>query len=108
MDKKFRLEKTRVGKETVGGRPCDKTKVVLRSETGEKHEALVWYANDMNDFPVRIQMEQPDALVVMDFRDVKFARPESTQFEAPAGFVRYDNAETLMQNAMLKALSGGK
>jgi hypothetical protein len=107
MHKKFRIEKTRVGNETVGGHACEKTKVVLRPETGEKHEALVWYAKDMNDFPLRIQMEQPDGVVVMDFRDVKFTRPESKQFEAPAGCA-YDNAETLMQNAMLKALSGGK
>jgi hypothetical protein len=108
MHKKFRIEKTRVGKETVEGQSCEKTQVVLRSETGEKHEALVWYAKGLNDFPLRIQMEQPDAVVVMEFRDVKFARPESKQFEAPAGFVRYDNAETLMQNAMLRALSSGK
>jgi len=108
MHKKFRIEKNRVGKETVGGYACEKTKVVLRSDTGEKHEALVWYAADLNDFPVRIQIDQSDATVVMDFREVKLARLDSKQFEAPAGFVRYDNAEALMQNAMLKAISSGK
>lgn len=108
MHKKFRIDKTQVGRDTVAGHACEKTKVVLHSEAGEKHEALVWYAKDLKDFPVRIQMEQPDAVVVMDFRNVKFTRPEGKQFEAPAGFVRYDNAETLMQNAMLKALSSGK
>jgi hypothetical protein len=108
MYKKVEIEKNRMAKETIGGHVCEKTKVTLRSDNGEKHDALVWYATDLNNFPLRIQMDQADATVVMDFRDVKLARPDSKQFEAPPGFVRYDNAETLMQNAMLRALGGTK
>jgi hypothetical protein len=99
----YRVEKKVVGKEKVGIYACEKTKVVVRADSGEKHEAVVWYAKELNNFPVRIQFDQPDASVVMEYRDVKLAAPARKDFEAPSGFARYTNAEQLMQNAMLKA-----
>jgi hypothetical protein len=74
----------------------------------DKNEALVWYATDLGNFPVRIQLDQPDATVVMDYRDVKMGRLNIKQFEAPADFARYNSAEMLMQSVMLKAMGGGK
>jgi len=102
----YRVEKKVVGKEKVSGQACEKTKVVVRADSGEKHDAVVWYAKELNNFPMRVQFDQPDASVVMEYRDVKLSAPERKDFEAPSGFARYTNAEQLMQNAMLKALKG--
>src|SRR5207247_3277744 len=44
VDRKFRVDKTRLARETIGGQSCDKTKVVVSADTGTKHEAVVWYA----------------------------------------------------------------
>jgi hypothetical protein len=106
--KRFRIEKARISTESIDGHSCEKTKVVLRSDAGDKQEALVWYAKDLGDFPLRIQFDQPDATVVMDYRDVKLARLDSKKFEAPSGFVRYLNVEALMQTVMFKAMGGKK
>jgi len=108
MDRKFKIDKTRLARETIGGQVCDKTKVVVSSDTGEKHQALVWYAMDLKNFPVKMQMDQPQMTVVMEYRDVKLARPDAKQFETPAGFARYPSVEQLMQKAMQKVLGGGK
>jgi len=80
----YKVEKTLLGKETFDGHPCEKNRVVLIDGKGARQEALVWNATDLKDFPVQIQLKQPDATVVMQFRDLRLARPDAKQFEAPS------------------------
>src|SRR5262249_61831740 len=94
---KFKVEKASLGQETIDGHACEKSKVLLRGDKGEKHDAVVWNATDLNRFPVRIQMNQPEATVLMQFKEIKLARPEEKQFEAPASFARYDSIERLVR-----------
>lgn len=106
MDRKFKVEKTRLGQEVVDGRKCEKNKVIVSSDTGGKHESLVWYAPDLNNFPLKVQMDQGQSTVVMQYREVKLVKPDAKQFEAPAGFTKHTSIEQLMQNAMMKMLGG--
>src|SRR5882724_10781918 len=105
-DSKYKLEKTLLGKETFDGHPCEKNRVVLIDGKGARQEALVWNATDLKDFPVQIHLKQPDATVVMQFRDLQLVRPEAKQFEAPAGYAKHESIEKLMQAAMAKMLGG--
>jgi len=105
-DSKYKLEKTLLGKDTFDGHPCEKNRVVLIDGKGARQEALVWNATDLKDFPVQIQLKQPDATVVMQFRDLQLVRPEAKQFEAPAGYAKHESIEKLMQAAMAKMLGG--
>jgi hypothetical protein len=107
MGRKYRVEKTKLGREAIDGHACDKTKAVVIADTGEKQEAMVWYAADLKNFPLKIQLDQQQSTVVMQYRDVKLVRPEARQFEAPTGFTKYGSIEQLMQNAMMKMLGGG-
>ena len=107
LDRKFKVEKTRVGRETVDGHSCEKNKVVISAgDNSSKHEAIVWYAADLNNFPVRMQMLQEGTTVVMDYRNVKFVRTDARQFDPPAGYTKHATAELLMQNAMMRMLGG--
>jgi hypothetical protein len=108
MAREFKVEKTKTGRESIDGHPCDKTKVVLTAGNGEKQEAVVWYNPTLKDFPVKIQMDQRQMSVVMQYRDVRLVRPDAHQFEAPMGFTKHASNEQLMQAAMLKAFTGGK
>ena len=108
LDRKFRIEKTRLGSEAIDGHSCDKNKVVVSADTGEKHEATVWYAADLKDFPLKVQMDQPQTTVVLQYRDVKLALPDTGRFEPPAGFTKHLTVERLMQDAMMRSLSRGK
>jgi len=101
-----KVEKTLLGKDTFDGHPCEKNRVVLIDGKGARQEALVWNATDQKDFPVQIQLKQPDATVVMQFKDVQMVRPDAKQFEAPAGYAKHDSIEKLMQAAMTKMLGG--
>jgi hypothetical protein len=108
LDRKYKIEKTRLGSETIDGRSCEKNKVVVSADNGERHEATVWYAADLKSFPIKVQMEQAQMTVVFQYRDVKLVPPDAGRFEPPAGFTKHATVEHLMQNAMLRTLNGKK
>ena len=106
--RKFKVEKTKLGRETVDGHSCEKNKVIISDDTGVRHEATVWYAPDLRNFPLKLQMPQKDTTVVMLYRDVKLVQPDPKQFEAPAAYAKHASAEQLMQSAMMRMLGGKK
>ena len=85
-DRQYTLETTKIAQETLDGHVCDKNKVKIVSADGQKHDAIVWNATDLKKFPLQIQLNQPDATVVMHFSNVNLKKPETSSFEAPAGF----------------------
>jgi hypothetical protein len=92
----FQMDKSPIGSETIDGHSCQKSKVTLSGDKGQKLEATVWTAPDLKDFPVQIQMS-PDAgtTLIIKFRDLKLARPDTKDFEPPAGYTKYESAEAL-------------
>jgi hypothetical protein len=103
-DKNYKVAATKIGTETIDGHPCEKQKVVVTDEKGEKHEALVWKATDLKNFPVQMQIQQGDGAVLMNYRDVVTARPDANLFEAPAGFTKHPSVEKMMEGAMMKMM----
>jgi hypothetical protein len=104
VDKKYTVQSSKMGNETLDGHVCEKNKVTLTAEGGKKREAVVWNATDLQKFPLQIQMPQDEGTVVMRFTNVKLVNPEAKLFEAPAGFTKQPSVEKLMQDAMMKAL----
>jgi hypothetical protein len=102
--KNYKIDKTKIGKETIDGHPADKNKVVMTDDKGQKTEATTWNATDLKDFPVQIQMAEDGENVVVKFSDVKLAKPAPTQFEVPAGLARYTNQQQLLQVAASKMI----
>ena len=105
-DKNFKIEKTSLGKETVEGHPCLKHKVIMTDDNGQKAEAIVWNASDLKDFPVQMQINDKEATVVMRYKEVRLARPEAGQFDAPAGYTKHADMQQLMMVAMQKQMGG--
>ena len=105
QQKDYKLAKTRLGKETIDGHACEKIKVTLTDDKGDKEEATVWNAPDLKDFPVQIQMPQQDTTLIIKFKDVKLGVADASQFDAPGGMTKYPSPEKLMQDAMTKMMS---
>ena len=104
MDRTYSVSKVKLGRETIDGHPCEQFKVKLTSPNAPDQEAVVSYASDLRNFPVKIEMNQAETQLVMLFKDVQLARPDVKVFEAPGGYTRHVNIELLMQSAMLKTL----
>ena len=107
VDRNFKIEKTPLGKETVDGHACVKHRVILTDAKGQKAEAMVWNASDLKDFPVQMQMNDKEATVVMRYKEIQLAKPETKQFDPPAGFTRHADMQQLMMIVMQKQ-SGGQ
>lgn len=106
-ESKVKVQKEKLGQETIEGHPCEKSKVTMTSEKGRKHEALIWQATDLKDFPIQMEMVEDGSTTVMLYRDIKLAKPEAQLFEAPAGFSKHASMQSMMQGAMMRMMGGG-
>ena len=102
----YKVETTELGKETVDGHPCVKSKVVVTDKDGGKHESTVWNATDLKNFPVKIQTTEEGATTML-FKNVSLAKPAASLFETPSDYTKYDNMQTMMQQQIMKRMGGG-
>ena len=104
--KKANIKRTRLAQEKMEGHPCVKQRVVITDDKAEKHEATVWTATDLRDFPVCVATREGNDTVVMRFRQVQFTRAEAKVFEPPAGYTEYADMQALMAGAVVKHMRG--
>ena len=104
--KKAKVERTRLAKEKLEGHPCVKQRVVITDDQGQKHEATVWVASDLREFPVCVATREGNDTVVMRFRQVQFTRADAKLFEPPAGCTQYADMQALMAGPAVKYLRG--
>ena len=103
----YKIEKQSMGKETFDGHPCEKNKVTITDDKGEKHEALVWNAVDLKDFPLQMEMNEDGKAIKMHFTNIKLEKPDAKVFEAPEGFTKYGSQMELMGAEMRKRAAAG-
>jgi len=104
--KDYKMEKTSLGKETVDSHACEKNKVIMTDDKGQKHEFLVWNATDMKDFPLRFQTTEQGSTVTMSYKDVKLDKPDAKLFEPPAEYTKYESQMDLIQATVMKRIPG--
>jgi hypothetical protein len=106
------LQRTPLGSATLDGHPCRRNKVVISRSDGDRHEAEVWYATDMKDFPLQIETVDGADRVTLHFRQVKFEAPLAKDFDLPAGTDTYEDPQDLTKAVMRKligeVLGGGR
>jgi hypothetical protein len=104
----FKIETVEQGRETLDGHLCVRNKSIVTDPDGTKHEALLWNATDIGNFPIKIQQSEKDTSVTMLFRDVSLTKPEVSLFEPPAGFTKYNDMPTMMKDKVLKRIGAEK
>ena len=102
----FKVQTTEVGKETVDGHPCIKNKATVTDKDGRPHEAVMWNATDLKNFPIKIEVNEHGSTMTMLFKNVNLAQPDAAQFEPPAGLTKYGSMMAMMQEAMMKRMGG--
>jgi hypothetical protein len=98
---------TKIGTETLDGQPCVKNQVALTDAKGQKRDVLVWNATGLKDFPIQVRFTEGGSTIEMRFKQVKFEKPEASQFELPAGYTKYADFQQFMQSMMQKIMSSG-
>jgi hypothetical protein len=103
-----KIEKTSLGRETIDGHDCEKNKVVMTNDKGDHHEATVWNASDLKDFPVQMQIDDKSGTsITIKFRDVKLEKPDAGLFDPPSDFTKYDSPQVLIQSEIMKKATHG-
>jgi hypothetical protein len=96
-DKDVQVQRTVLGNETIGNRPCAKNRVVLKSARGEVLlEATTWNASDQRDFPIQVLLHSKERSTLLRFTKVDFKKPGGGEFEMPRGYTQYGSAEALL------------
>jgi hypothetical protein len=105
----FKTTTTDLGRETVEGRACAKSKVVFSTAKGTQLEVTVSKAADLKNLPIRLASSQGGNAFTATLKNVQLTKPAAASFDAPAGLTRYNDMQTLMQEVVLKrrAPSGG-
>jgi len=96
----------RLGKETIDGHPCTKTKVVVSTSQGKTLDAITWNASDLKDFPLQIENNDKENTSIIRFKDVRFTNADAAQFDPPAGFTEYKDQMQLMVGIAKKSVTG--
>lgn len=105
LAKPAHVSRTPLAEETLAGQRCEKERVVVTEPDGRQHTALVWRAPALKNFPLRLETRDGTDTLVMEFRNVQFARPDAVLFELPKGTSRHDDPQELMR-AVMKRLLG--
>ena len=95
-----------LGKETLDGHPCLKSKITITSSTGKAQVLTVWKASDLKDFPIQSVSQEGDDTITTRYTKIQFTKPDAKDFEAPAGFEEFKGMAEFMQGMMKKALGG--
>lgn len=99
-----KLTRSAQGHEKINGHACVKYHCVVRNQKGAVLlDALTWNATDMHDFPLRIETKENGNTTIMQFQQVSFANPDARLFEAPAGYQRFNDPNTLLEAVMKRA-----
>lgn len=99
------VETKELGEEKINGHACKKIRLTSTDAKGKTHEATVWRAKDLKDFPVQMEMKQKSNTVVVKFQDPKLETPAASQFEIPSSYAKYASFQAMMQAAVMKMLS---
>ncbi|MEK6598931.1 MAG: GNA1162 family protein [Deltaproteobacteria bacterium] len=81
-----KIEKNKIGVDTIDGHPCDKFQVKITYKDGAVDEGYLWEAKDLDRFVIRAEMENKDAKTVVEMKNIKLVSPPKALFEAPQGY----------------------
>jgi len=86
---KYTLTGVAAGKDSVNGRVCNKSRLLLADKSGGRLSINAWYAPDLGHLPVQIQALS-SSIDTVTFDQVKTSKIEAAMFEPPPGAKRYN------------------
>ncbi|MHB8845406.1 MAG: GNA1162 family protein [Nitrospirota bacterium] len=96
QDEKPKVEKTKVGTETIDGHPCDKYKVVITYKSEQPQEGFIWNARDLGGMTIRSVVENKDFKITTDLKNIVLKSSPASVFEIPAGYTEAKNFMEIM------------
>lgn len=105
--KEPKVDVTEIGKETVDGHASVKNKVTFTADDGSQHEMTTWNATDMNNFPIKTEMQSGGSIITTHFTNVKLSPPDASLFDPPSDFTKYGSMQEMMMGNMQHMMPHG-
>jgi hypothetical protein len=77
------IDRSAAGNETVDGHACKIENVTVTPHEGTPVKMKVWEAEDLKNFPVKIEMQSSKGPITMQYKDVSLAEPDASLFTHP-------------------------
>jgi len=105
--KEPKIDVTQVGKDTVDGHPCVENKLAFTADDGSQHEVLAWQATDLNNFPIKTEMQAGGSTITTHFTNVKLSAPDTSLFDPPGNYTKYGSIQEMMMANMQHMMPPG-
>lgn len=102
-----KIDVTQVGKDTVDGHPCVENKITFTADDGSQHEMLAWQATDLNNFPIKTEMQKGGSTITTHFSNIKLSAPDASLFDPPSDFTKYGSIQEMMMGNMQHMMPPG-
>jgi hypothetical protein len=80
----YKVQRTPAGEGDVDGHHCHIESVVRTAPSGSAMHVRFWEADDLNGFPVKIEVDRPQGRVItIAYTDVKLGPPDPALFKLP-------------------------
>lgn len=91
-----KIEKTKIGSETIDKHPTDKYKVKITYKDGEVQEGFIWNARDLDGMTIKSEVENKDYKITTELKNVVPKTPAAALFEIPNGYTEAKGFMELM------------
>jgi hypothetical protein len=96
---KPKVEKTKVGSETIDGHPCDKFKVVITYKSEKPQEGFIWNAKDLGGMTIKSEVENKDYKMTTELKKIVLKSSPASVFEIPQGYTESKDFMEIMMSA---------
>jgi hypothetical protein len=103
----IKLKTEVLGKETLDGYDCTKSRITVPAEANLHEEAIVWSASELKNYPIKLEIDTRAGRVAFHFRDVKFDAPPAGVFEVATNFACRASSQEIMDFAGQQQKQGG-
>ncbi|MBI5827283.1 MAG: DUF799 family lipoprotein [Deltaproteobacteria bacterium] len=86
-----RIERRRLGEETIDGHRCVKYAVRITANDGSVHNGTMWEARDLGGFLIRYESEEQGVRVVIELKNVRLVSPPEALFIISDDYTRADS-----------------
>lgn len=88
--------------EEVDTHPCHRSETVVHLNDGTTGRLVLWRADDLRHFPIRIEAVNGPKQVTLNLTDVRLELPSQELFSPPDGFTAYGNSVALMNELITR------
>jgi hypothetical protein len=77
------IERSPAGSDTVDGHACKVENMTVTPHNGQPTKMKVWEAEDLKDFPIKVEVQSSHGPVTIQYKDISFAEPAASLFTHP-------------------------